>query len=379
MAELNQDLADAIYNRAVTGYQILWRMEPTTEILAHIMDAARRVAQIRIHPETPKANLRRATVALAWATHLDENWRRQLLHYYAFDTHWVVHCLLAAHFNGDRLRRNYGLFAPELTAKQCEERAIPIVENGDGGRSSIPGGAWPLKYFSPAELASKGMFSNDDGTKCHGLFLTPHLMRFLDDFRAGMKAPVKVNSCYRSRKHNARVGGSARGSQHMLGRAVDVSMHNHKGARAIQLIQELMRPEFGDRYGLGQYPPPGKNFIHIDVRGARARWGQEERWPDELYTPEDERVVVERQKDVRNMAGATAGAASTAGVTIAVTEHLDTVEQWMGDWTRFKAFPYAIAIPFVLYVLWCYWGQLRWWFIVNIYDNLPERPLWRRS
>src|SRR5882672_7311820 len=97
--------------------------------------------------------------------------------------------------------------------------------------------------------------------------------------------PLRVTSEYRSPEHNAAVGG-ARGSQHLHGNAIDVSLTglNPDQQKAV-VSQFLSDPRVG---GFGFYPR--SNSIHVDVRqGDRAAWGTDyhgtsvgEGWPSWL-------------------------------------------------------------------------------------------------
>lgn len=116
---------------------------------------------------------------------------------------------------------------------------------------------WPWPNFSPKELASKG-----DGK----LLIDIPSLNKLQELRFIIGKPFHVLSAYRSPEHNKRVGGATR-SQHLLGKAFDISMAN------------LDRKEFEIEArkigftGFGFYPK--SNFIHIDTGPAR-EWG--ERW-----------------------------------------------------------------------------------------------------
>src|SRR5882672_3895445 len=97
--------------------------------------------------------------------------------------------------------------------------------------------------------------------------------------------PLRVTSEYRSPEHNAAVGGT-RGSQHLHGNAIDVSLTglNPDQQKAV-VNQFLSDPRVG---GFGFYPR--SNSIHVDVRqGDRAAWGTDyhgssvgEGWPSWL-------------------------------------------------------------------------------------------------
>lgn len=75
--------------------------------------------------------------------------------------------------------------------------------------------------------------------------------------------PITITSGFRTFDYNAAIGG-ARVSQHVQGRALDISHRELKALELFYAIRELQRagrlPWLG---GLGQYA----TFVHIDVRG----------------------------------------------------------------------------------------------------------------
>jgi hypothetical protein len=97
--------------------------------------------------------------------------------------------------------------------------------------------------------------------------------------------PLNVTSEYRSPERNAAVGG-ARGSQHLHGNAIDVSLTGLSPEQQQMVVNQFLSdPRVG---GFGYYPR--SNSIHVDVRqGGRAAWGTDyhgtsvgEGWPSWL-------------------------------------------------------------------------------------------------
>jgi uncharacterized protein YcbK (DUF882 family) len=85
------------------------------------------------------------------------------------------------------------------------------------------------------------------------MYLVQRLQRLRDDF----KLPIQITSGYRCPEHNAAIGGS-KASQHMQGKAVDISTKNlsaHDRYRLIQLIFKI-----GTFTGVGI----GDGKIHVD-------------------------------------------------------------------------------------------------------------------
>ena len=70
------------------------------------------------------------------------------------------------------------------------------------------------------------------------------------------KAPLKINSGYRCAPHNDAIGGT-KGSQHLFGRAIDISLENIEDKEA---FADLAR-DCGFTY-IKLY----STFIHLDVR-----------------------------------------------------------------------------------------------------------------
>jgi len=81
--------------------------------------------------------------------------------------------------------------------------------------------------------------------------------------------PIKINSAYRCPKHNAKIGGS-KTSQHLLGKAADITIQSLKPIEVFTIIEDLI--DFGVMLqgGLGLYEEKG--FVHYDIRKTRARW-----------------------------------------------------------------------------------------------------------
>ena len=86
----------------------------------------------------------------------------------------------------------------------------------------------------------------------------------LQALRDMLHAPLLITSGYRCKKHNAEVFGS-KSSQHLLGRAVDISTENITAMKKNRLIKLAGALEFG---GIGIY----KNFIHLDIREEPSFW-----------------------------------------------------------------------------------------------------------
>lgn len=139
----------------------------------------------------------------------------------------------------------------ERLGKLCQDYGIewvPQTEPVDGGDMT--------KNFSRKEFACKCGCGKDD--------IDPKLVELCQTIRDAAGIVVRVNSGCRCEKHNAKVGG-AKGSQHVKGKAADLSCGI--GAMALyDLIQGLYAA--GKLEGLSyclRYP----TFVHIDVGPER--------------------------------------------------------------------------------------------------------------
>ena len=104
-------------------------------------------------------------------------------------------------------------------------------------------------------------FACSDGTDT--IFIAPALVTVLQQIRDHFKAPVTINSGYRTEAKNKTVGGAAY-SQHKYGTAADITV---KGVapKDVAAYAETILVGMG---GIGIY----KSFTHIDVRKTKSRW-----------------------------------------------------------------------------------------------------------
>jgi uncharacterized protein YcbK (DUF882 family) len=84
------------------------------------------------------------------------------------------------------------------------------------------------------------------------------LLEILQSVRDEVGFAFTINSAYRCKKHNFEVGGSPN-SQHLLGKAVDVSTNGLSGEQKHRLLKVAFSKGFA---GVGVY----SNFFHLDVR-----------------------------------------------------------------------------------------------------------------
>lgn len=113
---------------------------------------------------------------------------------------------------------------------------------------------WPS--FVPSEICCKG-------TKT--VFVEIEAMDKLQKFRELVDYPFIINSAYRTPAYNQKIGGSL-GSQHVYGRAFDVSLRGIKKYKIEDLAKLARITGFT---GIGLYD----TFIHVDNRpSGPAEW-----------------------------------------------------------------------------------------------------------
>ncbi|MDO4782631.1 MAG: D-Ala-D-Ala carboxypeptidase family metallohydrolase [Capnocytophaga felis] len=78
---------------------------------------------------------------------------------------------------------------------------------------------------------------------------------------------IVINSGYRSPSYNKRVGGAPK-SQHLLGKAADITITGMTPKQVAQAIEKLIAQGKMKQGGIGIY----KTFTHYDIRGVKARW-----------------------------------------------------------------------------------------------------------
>lgn len=106
-------------------------------------------------------------------------------------------------------------------------------------------------------------FKCNDGTDT--VFVAPALVNLLQEARAYFKAPITINSAYRTDSYNSKVGGATY-SQHKYGTAADISVRG-KNPKS---VYDWFDKKLGNSGGVGLY----KNFVHVDVREVKARWNE---------------------------------------------------------------------------------------------------------
>lgn len=117
------------------------------------------------------------------------------------------------------------------------------------------------KYFKLSEFQCKCK-------KCQDNNIIPDidekLLILLDKIRGQLGRPVIVNSGYRCPEHNKAVGGVA-DSQHVVGKAADIYVLPPLKVTQLHSVAQDCGAD-----GIGFYLK--RNFVHVDVRGEKARW-----------------------------------------------------------------------------------------------------------
>jgi len=113
---------------------------------------------------------------------------------------------------------------------------------------------------------SKNFRRSEFACKCGCGFDTVdvELLRILQKVHDHFKTTVKINSGCRCIEHNRREGGLP-GSRHLIGKAADIYVKNHDPKKVMSYLTSIVSEK---HCGLGLY----ETFVHIDVRGTRARW-----------------------------------------------------------------------------------------------------------
>jgi hypothetical protein len=160
-----------------------------------------------------------------------------------------------------------GKIGPRTRAALEAERNVDHTpdDDHDGGPSEggVTSGALTA-HFSLSEFASR----DGAATPASAVSRLRGLAEQLEVLRAELGGnAVRVISGYRSPAHNRAVGG-ARNSQHLYGRAADISIGGYTPRQIKNKIEQLIRAGRMLQGGIGLYG----GFVHYDTRGSAARW-----------------------------------------------------------------------------------------------------------
>ena len=112
-------------------------------------------------------------------------------------------------------------------------------------------------------------FSCNDGTPVPNELLpnVKKLAEQLQILRDELNEPIHINSAYRHKEYNKKIGGE-KNSQHLLAKAADITVKSKTPKQLAALIEKMINEgklKFG---GMGIYP----GFVHVDIRNQKARW-----------------------------------------------------------------------------------------------------------
>lgn len=119
------------------------------------------------------------------------------------------------------------------------------------------------KNFSKSEFDSKDGAEMPDNV-LENVKVVAEQLQVLRDV---LNIPIKINSAYRSPKHNKKIGG-VKNSQHITGKAVDIVAKGITTNYLAFKINELILKGKMLEGGIGIYD----TFVHYDVRGTKVRW-----------------------------------------------------------------------------------------------------------
>lgn len=111
-----------------------------------------------------------------------------------------------------------------------------------------------MRYFSYSEFDSPDEVGS--GQKMH-----PDILQMLDEVRDKFDKPIRINSGYRTEKHNDKVGGTPN-SSHIRGLAVDIACGS--SVDRYHLLNCLLDVGF-NRIGIAN------SFIHVDIDQEKAK------------------------------------------------------------------------------------------------------------
>ena len=104
-----------------------------------------------------------------------------------------------------------------------------------------------LKHFSINEFDSPDLPNS-------GLNMDNDFLQMLDMAREIANIPFKINSGYRTKEHNEKVGGKPQ-SSHLVGKATDIA---YKDSRERYIIITSLQEAGYNRLGIS------KTFVHVD-------------------------------------------------------------------------------------------------------------------
>lgn len=118
-------------------------------------------------------------------------------------------------------------------------------------------GAWPYKFFTPAEMQCKHT------GECR---MDPAFMQRLERLRERYGKPLVVTSGYRAPSHPVEARKPGGPGMHSRGIAVDIAIQGPEAVRLLDLALEL------GFTGIGVQQKGDGRFLHLDTRDTPAIW-----------------------------------------------------------------------------------------------------------
>jgi uncharacterized protein YcbK (DUF882 family) len=94
----------------------------------------------------------------------------------------------------------------------------------------------------------------------------------LQKLRDELGLPIKINSGYRTKTYNKKIGG-ATNSMHVQAKAADIVVTDISPTNLYKRIEKLIEEGKVNFKGVGVYD----TFVHVDVRDRRSRWDERTR------------------------------------------------------------------------------------------------------
>lgn len=117
---------------------------------------------------------------------------------------------------------------------------------------------------------SKSEFDSRDGAEMPIQVLRniKVLAKQLQKVRTMLAMPIHINSGYRSVEYNASLPNSVKNSQHVFGKAADITIQGLEPTIVYKILEVLINDGIILQGGLGLY----NTFVHYDTRGKYIRW-----------------------------------------------------------------------------------------------------------
>ena len=118
-----------------------------------------------------------------------------------------------------------------------------------------------MKKINDIQIAKDFNMQEFECPCCHCVMIHPKLLELLIKLRRLVLEPIYINSGYRCKKENKKVGG-VKTSYHRFGFAVDITV-KQKSMKDLAIMAESV-----GFLGIGLYD----NFCHVDVRDYKEHW-----------------------------------------------------------------------------------------------------------